>query len=73
MNLDITGYDWKSRRAEVEGWYGEKDQIKAREFLSGNNIKYIYWLKGQRALLGEGQLHLKNIFENSSATVYRVE
>lgn len=73
VNLDITGYDWQTRRLEVENWYKENDQTLAREFLKTNNIKYIYWLKGQRALLGETQLGLKNIYENSTVTVYQVE
>ncbi len=73
VNLDITGYDWRGRRVEVTSWYKESSQVKAREFLKKNNIKYIYWLKGQRAMLGEGQLGLRNIYENSAVTIYQVE
>ena len=73
VNLEITGYDWKSRRAEIEDWYKESDQTKVREFLSKNNIKYIYWLKGQRAYLGEGQLGIEKIFENNEVDVFVVK
>lgn len=73
VNLDITGYDWRVRRKQIEDWYKESDSLKARAFLKDNNIKYIYWVKGQRALLGEGQLGLSNIYENNSSTVYRVD
>ncbi len=73
INLDITGYGWKSRRAQVEGWYKEKDQAKAGGFLKDNKIRYIYWVKPQRALLGESQLGLSNIFENKEVIVYRVD
>lgn len=73
INLDITGYNWQDRKSEVEAWYKEADQAKAREFLSINNIKYIYWVKPQRALLGEGQLGLRNIYENAEVIVYQVE
>jgi len=73
INLDITGYDWQSRRTQVEAWYKEKDQAIARAFLKDNNIKYIYWEKSQRALLGEKQLGLTNIFEDASVIVYRVD
>lgn len=73
INLDITGYNWPERLTAIKSWYREKDQVLAREFLRKNDIKYVYWLRGQRALLGEGQLGLKNIFENSGVTVYRVE
>jgi len=73
INLDITGYDWKSRRVQVEDWYRQKGQVKAREFLKENKIKYIYWVKPQRALLGEAQLGLTSIFENNEVIIYRVD
>lgn len=72
INLDITGYNWPARREQILMWYKENNQDKARAFLRDNKIKYIYWLKGQRALLGEGNLAIKNIFENSSVTIYEV-
>jgi hypothetical protein len=73
MNIDMTGYEWQTRRSQVEAWYKENDQVKAREFLKENNIKYIYWLKGQRARLGETQLSLKNVYENATVIIYQVE
>lgn len=73
INLDITGYAWKDRRTEIEKWYKETDQEKTRKFLSDNNIKYVYWVKPQRALLGEGQLGLEKIFENGEAMIYVVK
>ncbi|KKU10858.1 MAG: hypothetical protein UX13_C0002G0013 [Candidatus Woesebacteria bacterium GW2011_GWB1_45_5] len=73
INLDITGYDWKSRRIEVENWYKEKDGAKAREFLRKNNIVYIYLLKDQKLPLNGAELSLTRAVENSSVTVYRVE
>jgi hypothetical protein len=73
VNLDITGYDWKTRRLEVEDWYKEADQLKAREFLKKNNIKYIYWLKGQRGILGETQLGIEKVFENKEVNVFMVK
>ncbi len=73
VNLDITGYDWKSRRSQVQEWYKERDQAKARQFLKDNGIKYVYWVKPQRAMLGEGQLRLSNVFENKEVIVYRVD
>lgn len=73
VNLDITGYDWKSRRAEIETWYLEKDEHFATKFLEEKNIRYVYWIKGQRALLGESQLGLKRIFENNKVDIYMVD
>lgn len=73
INLDITGFDWNLRRSELEKWYKESDEKVARRFLKSNNIKYIYWLNGQRAYLGEWQLGLKQIFENKQVVIYEVE
>jgi len=73
MNLDITNYDWRNRLEQVDSFYGQGDQSKARNFLGDNKIKYVYWLKGQRAFLGEGQLGLTRVFENNSVDIYKVE
>lgn len=71
VNLNIMGYDWKDRRTKVLEWYLEPNEEIARKFLDDNNIKYIYWLKPQRALLGESQLGLVQIFENKEVIIYR--
>ena len=73
VNLDILGYKWEDRLQEVQGWHEETDINKAREFLKTNNIEYVYWLKGQRAFYGEGQLGLTKIFENSLVDIFQVE
>lgn len=73
INLDITGFDWKSRKSQILNWYKESNEDKARQFLKDNNIKYIYWVKPQRALLGEGNLGLEKIFENKEVYVYVVK
>ncbi|AKM82835.1 hypothetical protein A2422_02600 [Candidatus Woesebacteria bacterium RIFOXYC1_FULL_31_51] len=73
VNLDILGYNWKERLLEIQGWYKETDLVKAKNFLKVNNIKYVYWLKGQRAFYGEGQLGITKIFENSSVDIFQVE
>lgn len=72
VNLTIMGYPWKERRILVEKFYKEPDQYEARYFLSSNNVTYIYWHKGQRALLGDKQLGLKRIFENEEIDIYTV-
>jgi hypothetical protein len=72
VNLDITGYDWRTRREEIENWYKETNMQKARGFLKENGIKYIYWVKPQRAFLGEGQLGLIRLFENNKVDIFKV-
>jgi hypothetical protein len=73
INLDITGYNWQERRSQILDWYHEKDQRVKRGFLTQNNIKYIYWLRGGDSPLSLQDLGLSNIYENNLVTVYRVE
>jgi len=73
VNLNIMDYDWKFRRNNVEQFYQSEDQNYVYNFLRENNIKYIYWVKPQRAVLGESQLGIEKIFENSTVDVYRVQ
>jgi len=72
VNLEITGYNWRERRAEVENFYTSYDVDFVRRFLLQNNISYIYWIRGQRATLGEGQLGLTQIFANQEVEIYEV-
>ncbi|QQS38661.1 hypothetical protein IPM62_04740 [Candidatus Woesebacteria bacterium] len=72
VNLNITGYDWPARRKEVDVFINTLNQNDAQDFLRRNNIKYIYWVNGQRAKLGETQLGLIKIFENKSVNIYKV-
>jgi hypothetical protein len=72
VNLDITGYDWKSRRKQSEDFYNSLDENYVREFIENNNIKYFYWVGGQRARLGETQLGIERIFENEEVDIYQV-
>ena len=72
VNLEITGYDWKQRKEEVLNFYQTLDREEAKEFMKGNNISYVYLVKPQRALLGESQLNLEKIFENSEVNIYKI-
>lgn len=73
INLDITQYDWRGRRKKIMEFLNQPDQEKARSFLKENKIKYIYWIKPQRAFLGETQLGLTKIFENKEVDIYVVK
>ncbi|MCX7928177.1 MAG: hypothetical protein N2558_00640 [Patescibacteria group bacterium] len=72
VNLDITNFNWRQRRKMVEDFLLEDEADKAQKFLKDNNIKYIYWIKGQRARLGESQLGIYRIFENQEVDIYKV-
>lgn len=73
VNLNITNFDWRGRRLQVEEFLNTLDQNSAREFLKDNNIGYVYWVKPQRAKLGESQLGLTKIFENEEVNIFKVE
>jgi hypothetical protein len=73
VNLDITGYPWGERKLKVAKFLNSLDITYSRNFLRENHISYVYFLKGQRALLGEGQLGLTKIFENEAVDIYKVE
>ncbi|HWA52049.1 MAG TPA: hypothetical protein VG895_03285 [Patescibacteria group bacterium] len=72
VNLDITNFNWRNRLTEENQFYNTTDQKIAVNFLKTNNIKYIYWVKPQRAKLGDKQLGLTKIFENNIVNIYRV-
>lgn len=73
VNLDITGYDWKSRRQQIEAFYESLDEQYVYHFLRDNNITYLYWTRGQRATKGETELGIERIFENEKVDIYRVK
>ncbi|MBI2268181.1 MAG: hypothetical protein HYU80_01895 [Candidatus Blackburnbacteria bacterium] len=72
VNLNITGYDWRSRREQTETFLESLDQGEVRKFLGENDIRYIYWIGKQRARLGETQLGITQIFENKEVKIYQV-
>jgi len=73
VNLNITNFDWQSRRNElINNFLNTSDQKIAREFMLKNNIKYIYWVKPQSARLNENQLGITKIFENKEVNIYIV-
>lgn len=73
VNLDITSYDWKTRRQGVERFYKSLDHDFVYNFLRQNNIKYLYWVGSERAALGETQLGLRQVFDNRRVKVYEVQ
>jgi len=79
VNLDITGYDWKSRREKVLGFISNLNEEEGRKFLKVNKIKYLYLVKvisplpGEKLKLGESQLGLTQIFENEEVDIFMVK
>ena len=78
VNLNITGFSWRHRREESKIPLESLNQDEVRDFLMSNKIKYLYLVLtqtpvfGQRFRLGESQLGLTNIYENSEVVIYQV-
>ncbi|NCU31447.1 MAG: hypothetical protein EOM23_00605 [Candidatus Moranbacteria bacterium] len=73
MNLDITGFDWQSRRDEEEKFFVSSDEFFARGFLVNNQIDYIYLVNNQNFTLTESQLQIEKIFDNGQVRIYKVQ
>lgn len=72
MNLDITGFDWKSRRSEEEKFFSSTDKFFVRGFLINNKIDYIYLVANQNLPLNETDLQVDQIFNNDQIRIYQV-
>jgi len=73
MNLEITSFDWKSRKAEVVRFFLTADQLGGKTFLQENKIKYIYLVEGQKMNLGLNDIGAEKIFENGEVSIFRVK
>jgi len=73
MNLEITGFDWKPRKAEVVRFFLTADQLWGKTFLQENKIKYIYLVKGQKMNLGLGDIGGEKIFENGEVNIFKIK
>ena len=71
VNLDITAYSWKERRAEVEAFLNS-NTAEVKNFLIKNNISYIYLTSGQKAMYDEERLGLIKIFKNQEVEIFSV-
>lgn len=72
VNMDITDYDWRTRRGELIKFLTTGSAEDARGFLTSNNISYIYWVKPLMGLVREDQTLIKKIYTNSEIDIFRV-
>ncbi len=72
MNLDITGFDWKTRRQLVDKFFSTSDKYFGRGVLVDNNIKYIYLLENQKLSLSEDDLQIDKIYDQNGVKIYQV-
>ena len=67
VNLEITGYEWKTRRKMVENFL----ENPSWEFLIHNNIKYIYARKDGKTTKFDS-VGADKIFENNEVIILKV-
>jgi len=74
MNLENSGFDWRSRHQDSENFFSQKNIFVDRGFLVNNQIDYIYLPKIYltKTPLLSSELSLNNIFENQEVIIYQV-
>jgi uncharacterized membrane protein len=74
VNLNITDYPWQARVEDTKSFFSTLDAVAAREFLSKNNIDYIYLpqIYKIRPMLGQSALGVQPIFDNYEVAIWRV-
>jgi len=72
MNLDITGFDWKTRRQLVNKFFTSTDKFFTRGVLIDNNIKYLYLLDQQKLPLSQQDLEVDQIYNQDGVSIFQV-
>jgi hypothetical protein len=67
VNLEITNYDWKSRREKAEAFFDKPDPV----FLSENKIKYVYITDYSKKLKLES-IGMKKMLESKNIAIYGI-
>ncbi|HCX25310.1 MAG: hypothetical protein UX08_C0006G0007 [Candidatus Collierbacteria bacterium GW2011_GWB1_45_35] len=71
INLDITGFDYKEKARDIQRLYNTEDKQWGIEFLTKNNILYVYETPLQKLKLHPGDLNLKKIFDSGEINIYK--
>lgn len=74
MNLEISNYDWQSRRKASLDFFKQESEFEDRGFLVNNQIDYIYLINSQydQNTLRLTEMSLIPIYKNDKITVYKV-
>lgn len=75
MNLENSGYNWKTRREQSLSFFEQKNQFIDRGFLVNNQIDYLYFTKNNfpKNYTFSPQMYLELIFDNSEISIYKVK
>jgi len=72
VNLEITGYDWRNRREEVERFFTDPRYDGRVELLQKKGITYVYVINNIQDLYKDLHLEPDKIFENKEITIYKI-
>jgi len=72
VNLEITGYNWRQRRKEVERFFSLSDYDEKIKFLQKEGITYVYVVKDLQKYFKDLGLESVKIFENSEISIYKI-
>ncbi len=71
INLDITGFDYRSRSRDTQRFFNTEDKAWAIEFLTKNKISFVYETPLQRIKLSPSDLKLTKIFDSGEINIYK--
>ncbi len=73
VNLNITAFAWSARRQEILDLFAQTDPQIASQFLTANNIRYLYLpqVASVRPRLSETDLGMIKLFENSQVAIWQ--
>ena len=72
VNLEITGYDWKGRREEIEKFFTDPEYDGKFELLEKRGITYVYVIKSLQKEYKDLRLDPEKIFENEEVAIYEI-
>ncbi len=71
INLDITGFSYKDRVKNVIRLYQTRDPLWVKQFLSQNNIRYIYETPDDKIRVRSEDACLIKIFDSGEINLYK--
>jgi len=73
MNLTITGFDWPTRRQQIENFFQTDNVYQAKGLLLNNQIDYVYLLDHQLLPYSPQDLQLTLIYDQAGVKIYQVQ
>ena len=70
--VDIMGYDYRSRLKVKEEIFNGKDPLKVKETIFSTNADLLYFPKAVRPVIDMGKLDLTKLYENSEVEIWKV-